>query len=378
MGRERSTAVRTRVGDVAQLLDRLAPCCLAQSWDNVGLLAGDADTPCRSLLLCVDLAPAVVQEAKTSSCGLIVAYHPPIFRPISRVLPARAEGGTAIWEAVAAGIAVYSPHTALDAAPGGTNDVLAELAGVIVEGPFEFVDRGKQECKVVVFVPAGEVERVAEAMFDAGAGRIGDYMKCSYRVAGQGTFFGTETTDPTIGQKGRLEYVDEIRLESVVPADCVPAVVDAIRRSHSYEEPAFDIYPLRPEPARGVGRIGRLKRPTTLGALARMLKRRLKLPAVELVGDESQAVKRAAVCVGSPGRLPLERPACADCDVVITGELRHHDALAFGAPGVSAVLLGHWASERPGMEALGARLREHLPGVKVHLSGADRPPTCFV
>jgi len=375
VGKRRSAAAAYKVGDVARHLADIAPPQLAQDWDNVGLLAGDERAPCPAVLLSVDMTEAVVEEARGRGCGLITAYHPPVFRSISRIQPARSAGAPAIWEAVAAGIAVYSPHTALDAAAGGTNDVLAELVGVVVEGPIEYADPRPTSCKVVVFVPPAQVERVAEAMFAAGAGHIGDYTKCSFRLAGRGTFLGGQTTQPTVGRKGRLESVDEFRLETVVPSERLPAVVEAVRRFHPYEEPAFDIYPVRPEPVPGIGRVGRLRQDATLGLLALSLKRRLRLKAVEVVGSPRRPVRRVAVCAGSAGRLPLERKASAECDAVITGELRHHDALAFAAMGVAAIAVGHWASERPVLRSLAGRLRERLPGLGVRVSAADKPPS---
>jgi hypothetical protein len=249
---------------------------------------------------------------------------------------------------------------------------------VKVEGPFEWVEPGEARCKLVVFVPPAEADKVADAMFAAGAGRIGEYTKCSYRLSGTGTFLGGDASNPSVGQRGRYETVDEVRLETILPDACVPAVIAAMRNAHSYEEPAFDVYPLKGEPARGIGRVGTLARATTLGSLARALKKRLSLGAVEIVGDGDRTVNRAAVCVGSAGRLPLERAAAVACDVVITGELRHHDALAFRAAGMSAVLLGHWASERPALEALEARIRAAFTSLTVTASATDRAPTTII
>lgn len=372
------TSKAATVGDVARFLDSVAPPNLAQRWDNVGLLAGDPTAPCRHVSLCIDMTAAVVRAAMSVKSDLLLAYHPPIFKPLSRLLAAETKGGTPVWDAARAGIAVYSPHTALDAADGGTNDVLAELAGVTVEGPFEWVSPGAASCKIVTFVPPAEADAVAEALFTAGAGRIGEYTRCSYRIAGTGTFFGGEGARPAVGTRGRYETVDEIRLETVVPQSDVPAVVAALRRAHSYEEPAFDVYPLAGEPTRGIGRVGVLARATRLASLARSLKKKLSLDAVEMIGDGDQHVQRVAVCVGSAGRLPLERAAAAECDVVITGELRHHDALAFQSAGMAAIMLGHWASERPALDALAARIRSAFDQLNVSVSSADQAPTAFI
>lgn len=363
----------TLVCDAARALDTLAPTSLAQSWDNVGLLAGDSDAICRRILLCIDLTPPVLDEAVETRADLVVAYHPPIFRPVQRFL---ATGGaeSLVFRAAAKGIAIYSPHTALDAAPGGTNDVIAGLCGLRDVRPFEYVSPGRPQFKLVTFVPPAQLDTVANALFAAGAGRIGEYEQCSYRLSGEGTFFGTESTNPAVGRKGRLELVEETRIEVIVPQRSLPDVVTALRRSHPYEEPAFDIYPLAPEPVAGIGRAGSLPQRLTLGLLGRRLATATGSKVTTLVGDPRTPARRAAVCVGAAGRLPLEKPYSSDCDVIVTGEIRHHDALTLLREGKTAVALGHWESERPVLRPLTTRLKPLLPGVAITISRRDRAP----
>ena len=368
-GRKQST-----VADVRAALDEIAPPSLAQSWDNVGLILGDPAGIVRRVLLCIDLTLPVVQEAIRGKFDFIVAYHPLIFKPIHRVRADSTGTDASVFHCARAGIAVYSPHTALDAADGGTNDVLAALAGVRDPRPLEYADTpGAPRCKLVVFVPASDVERVADALFDAGAGRIGEYEKCSYRVSGRGTFFGGASTKPTRGARGRLEIVDEIRLETVVPSDRIPHAVAALRAAHPYEEPAFDLYPLKPEPTDGIGRVGPLEKPTSLAALARRLQRATGARCVQLVGDPQRRIERAVIVAGAAGSLPFRTTLCAG-DVVITGEIRHHDALAIERSGAAAIALGHWASERPVLHPLAEALRTRIRSIRVVVSIADADP----
>jgi dinuclear metal center YbgI/SA1388 family protein len=358
---------------VASALNELAPPDLAQAWDNVGLLAGDRGGPCGKVLLCIDLTRAVLDEGSEAGCAMVVAYHPPIFRPVARLL-ADSDGTDAIvHDAIRRGVAVYSPHTALDAAPGGTNDVLAGLCGLSRIEPFEFVTPDPAPFKVVTFVPPDRLDAVARAMFAAGAGRIGDYEQCSYRLQGEGTFFGAESTDPQVGEKGRLERVRETRIEMIVPAAKLPEVIAALRAAHPYEEPAFDVYPLHPEPRPGIGRVGTLPKGTTLNRLARELKRVTGSKVVMTVGAGGRRLARAAVCVGAAGGLPLEKPRSADCDVIVTGEIRHHDALTLQRIGKCAIALGHSESERPVLKPLARRLSE-ATGVQTLISRRDTPP----
>ncbi len=362
------------VGDVSDALDAIAPPVLAQSWDNVGLLVGDRAAPCRHVLLCVDLTPQVLAEAVAKKCDFILAYHPPLFQPIKRILADSADTDAVVHGAIAHGLAVYSPHTALDAAPGGTNDVIAGFCKLSDVEPFEYVAAGASQSKVVTFVPRSHLEPLTSAMFAAGAGRIGDYERCSYRLEGEGTFFGTESTSPHVGRKGRLERVAETRIEMVTANECLPEVIAALRRSHPYQEPAFDIYPLASEPTAGIGRVGQLPPGTSLGSLARSLRRLARSRVSTIVGTAGTRIRRAAVCVGAAGRGPMEKPRCVDCDVIVTGEIRHHDALAILRSGKTAIALGHWESERPVLAPLARRLDAAVGTVTTTVSRRDAGP----
>jgi dinuclear metal center YbgI/SA1388 family protein len=330
-------------------------------------------------MCCIDMTPAVVAEAKAKGVDLILAYHPPLFREVKRLVGHSRGMGGVMFSAVSAGMAVYSMHTALDAADGGTNDVLAELVGLGPTVPFSFADKPADECKVVTFVPTEHVDRVADAMSAEGAGQIGLYQRCSYRIAGQGVFFGGEGASPTVGQRGRLETVDEIRLEMVASSRDLPAVCSALVSAHPYEEPAYDVYTLRAKPGSdGIGRVGNLQKKTTLAALARRLKKEVGAKGVQIVGRPNGRVGRAAILVGAAGTLPLTAPNAADADLIITGEIRHHDALTILRHGKSAIALGHWTSERLVLNPLAKKIRRALPGLKVHVSRADAEPLCTI
>jgi dinuclear metal center YbgI/SA1388 family protein len=370
----KASSRKITIGDVARILDTLAPPELAQEWDNVGLLVGDRSSLCRRVLLCIDLTPPVLDEAIKAKADLLISYHPPIFKPVNRLLADSGGTDAFVHQAIARGIAIYSPHTALDAAPGGTNDVLAVLCGLKDIEPFEYVQPPAREFKIVTFVPAKALDNVAQAMFQAGAGRIGDYEQCSYRLEGQGTFFGTETTDPKVGRKGRLEKVAETRLEMVVDRRLLPEVIDVLLRSHPYEEPACDVYPLAAAPTFGIGRVGDIPGGTTLGKLADKLRRATQSKVVMLAGSKQTKIRRVAVCVGAAGRLPLERARSADCDAIVTGEMHHHDALTLLRLGKSAIALGHWESERPVLGPLADRLSRIFLTLRFFVSETDTGP----
>jgi dinuclear metal center YbgI/SA1388 family protein len=281
--------------------------------------------------------------------------------------------GKMLWNLARAGVAVYSPHTAFDNTQGGINDLLAARLGLTEVVPLRPL-AGLAQCKVVVFVPEGDLERVADALFAAGAGQIGEYSQCSFRLAGTGTFFGSEASQPTLGQKGRREQAQEWRLEVICPEAKADAVVAAMRQAHSYEEPAYDVYSLRPGPAKaGAGRLGRLPRPTPLADLAQTVKSQLAASLVQTVGDSKRAVQRVAIACGAGGDF-LNDAADAQADVLLTGEMRFHDYLAALERGLAVILPGHYASERCGIEDLARRLQEQWPTLQVWPSRAERDP----
>src|SRR6266849_2234484 len=225
------------VAEISTFLDDFAPPSLAADWDNVGLLLGDPAAPVERIMTCLTVTDAVTAEAVAEKTHLLVSHHPILFRPIKRLITAEAEGNRLLTLA-RCGVAVYSPHSALDNCRGGINDILARRLGLSEVVPLRWAE-GPRQCKVVVFVPQADLERVADALFAAGAGHIGEYSQCSFRLPGTGTFFGSEAAHPSIGEKGRREQVNEWRLEAICPETRIDQAVAALRRAHSYEEPAF-------------------------------------------------------------------------------------------------------------------------------------------
>jgi dinuclear metal center YbgI/SA1388 family protein len=360
------------VSHLIDAMEAIAPTRFAAAWDNVGLLVGDPRSPVSAVLLAIDCTRAVVNEALRERCEAIVAYHPPIFDPLKRFV-----AGSPAFEAARAGLSVFSPHTALDVAEGGTNDVLADSLGIEARAPLRAAAQPDTEYKLVTFVPSEHVDAVSSAVFAAGAGRIGRYSSCSFRTPGTGTFFGEAGAQPVVGEAGRLEEAPEVRLETVVPAVRSAAVVEALRRAHPYEEPAFDLVRLAPAaPPRGFGRVGEVP-PSTARSLVDRVKRQLGVSHVLVAGDLDAQVSRAAVCAGSGGDLvPDAIAACAQ--FFLTGELRHHDALRAVDAGLVVVCARHWTSERIALGALERGLSERLPGVRVSQSRDDREPLAFV
>ncbi len=350
-------------------MESVAPTRHAEAWDNVGLIAGDPAQAVTKVMLCIDYTPEVACEAAGEKCDAIVAYHPPIFEAVKRVVV-----GSVVFDAIRRGVALYSPHTALDVAEGGTNDMLADAIGLIERTPLRLAQTKANQFKLITFVPEKDVERVSTALFDAGAGRIGKYSACSFRSQGTGTFFGADGTNPAVGEAGRLERAEEIRIETVVPVAKIEAAIRALRSAHSYEEPAFDLQQLAAPPeGLGLGRIGDFAKPVERAALVDRVKKELELNHVLVAGPMDGVARRAAACAGACGDL-LDDAIARQADFYLTGEMRHHDALKAVRAGMTVVCTLHSNSERAVLKRLKARLEESLAGLPVVLSRLDRDP----
>src|SRR4051812_5014422 len=350
-------------------MEQIAPTGHAESWDNVGLLVGDPEAKLVRVMLTIDYTSAVADEAKEAKCDTIIAYHPPIFDALKRVT-----SSSAIFDAIRRGVAIYSPHTALDVAEGGTNDMLADAIALVDRSPLKLAQTKVSQYKLVTFVPKDHIDKVSDALFAAGAGRIGQYSSCSFRSPGTGTFFGEEGTNPAVGKAGKLERAEEIRLETVVAIDRIDVVIRALKRSHPYEEPAFDLNQLAAPPeGLGIGRVGKLPGDVTAEMLINRIKRELEIDRVLVAGDVTRLIKRAAVCAGACGNL-LDDAIKQKCDLYLTGEMRHHDALKAIKNGMVVVCTLHSNSERAMLKRLRDDLVRRLPGLEVLLSQQDRDP----
>ena len=363
-----------KITEITAEVEKIAPLKLAQDWDNVGLLVGDAAKNVKNILITIDITTDVVAEAKRLKTDMILSYHPVIWDGLKTVT---ADGaGAVVYELVRAGISVYSIHTAFDVVAGGVNDALADMVGIVNAEPIgDFVSGpGGEQYKLVTFVPVNEAGAVADAIYAAGAGAIGNYSHCGFQTEGVGTFLPLDGAKPAIGQKGRLQKVDEIKLEAVVPAGKVAAVVSAMRRAHPYETPAFDVFRHYDVESRfGLGRMGALGGGEALLAIIQRIKKVTGAKAIGIVGPQKRTVRTAAVCAGSCGKI-INSVIAEKCDLYVTGELKHHHALAAQEAGVTCICLSHTVSERFALKNLANRLKKRLKNVTIRLSKKDTDP----
>ncbi|MFH1022980.1 MAG: Nif3-like dinuclear metal center hexameric protein [Planctomycetota bacterium] len=338
-----------RTGEIAGTLDVGLERRLADTWDNSGLLVGDPHRPARRALLTLDVTAETIREAVRAGAELIVSHHPVIFDPLKTVNEETPKGSL-VSEIIRRRLAVYAAHTNVDRMQGGINDRLAALAGIREPRPLASVS-GRGNVKIVTFLPEKDIPRVRAALCASGAGVIGEYRECSFSAPGTGTFRGGAASNPRVGQKGRFETVAERRLEVVVPADRIAAVVAAMRKVHSYETPAYDVYPLvEVSPGAGYGRWGDLEKPVRAGDWLRRLRRALKSSVVRTTGDLRRRVKRVAVCGGAGGEF-LREALSRGVELYVTGDVRHHHFDEAASAGVILADAGHAETDWAGFAA---------------------------
>ncbi len=373
---------RMKLPQVLAALEEIAPLSLAEDWDNVGLLLEPKErASVKACMLTIDLTRPVYDEAVKQGCDLIVSYHPPIFSGLKRLTRQDAQQAILL-DASRRGIAIYAPHTALDAAMGGVNDWLMDGLGVKGGRPNAptSAHRSGMDTKIVIFVPDTHVGIIRDALVAVGCGHIGDYSNCSFELEGQGTFRGGKNSKPVVGVAEQLERVEEIRLEMVCRSSQLGTIDDVIRSCHPYEEAAWDAYALRPKPSPrlGQGRHGTFTRPLSVNTLVKKVKGLLGLSHVRLAvakkHEEGALLESVALCAGAGASVLLNRKE----DFILTGEMRHHDVLAFVARGQTVVLCDHSNTERGFLSVYAERLKPLLAGVEVYLSKSDRDPLVIV
>jgi dinuclear metal center YbgI/SA1388 family protein len=368
------------LGDLTALLDEWFPPGQADDWDAVGLVCGDPAAEVDSILLAVDPVAAVVDEALAEGAQLLVTHHPLFLKGVHG-FAATTPKGRVVHRLTTAGCALFTAHTNADSPPGGVSESLARALGLEEVRPL-LADPTPPLDKIVVFAPVEAADRVRAALAGAGAGAIGDYDSCTFTSTGEGRFRPLTGARPTIGEVGRPEQVEEVRIETVCARHRRADAVSAMLAAHPYEEPAYDVLELAAldEHDRGSGRVGRLPGPMSLGDFALHVSHTLSATAhgVRVAGDPAQPVETVGLC-GGAGDFLLDRARAAGVDVYLTSDLRHHPASELREHGAPALVdVAHWAAEATWLPVLRRRLVEALGDtVEVRVSTINTDPWTF-
>lgn len=363
-----------KIKDIANALEMFAPLPLQDDFDNAGLQIGLTDAEVAGVLLCLDVTEAVVDEAIASGCNLIISHHPVIFKPLKRITGSNYVERCII-KALANGIAIYSAHTNLDNAPGGVNYRIAEILGL--QNVRILLPKEDSLLKLAVYVPASHTDAVRDALFAAGCGEIGNYGSCSYNVEGFGTFKANEGCNPFCGNIGELHRENETRIETIMPSYIKGRVIKALLNAHPYEEPAYDIYPVKNSwDAVGTGVIGELPAERDEIGFLQEIKEKFAVGSVRHTPLLGRKIKRVALCGGAGGSFAGAAMA-AGADVYITGEARYHDLFNYTGKMLMAVI-GHYESEQYTMDIFAEIINGQFPGVKVTKTTVDTNPVKYM
>lgn len=337
-------------------IEALAPKHLVESWDNIGLLLGQAEQQVKKVLVTLDVSEAAVAYAAKRQFKLIVAHHPLIFKGLTNIRTDTPKGKL-IAELLKNDIVVYAAHTNLDSCSSGISVVLATSLGLNNIRPLSAAFSEKLY-KLVVFVPKTHADIVQNAISEAGAGHIGNYSHCAFRSEGKGTFRPLAGAKPYIGAENKLEVVEEIRLETILPAEITNRVLQSMLHSHPYEEVAYDLYLLENKGnTLGLGRIGSLPAEMTLLQFGELVKQRLDKKVLKIAGELNNKLSSVAVCGGSGASL-IKEALSAGAEVLVTGDVSYHAAQEAVSAGLAIIDAGHFATEVIGMQSLAEYLAD--------------------
>ncbi len=329
------------IKDITNYLEQIAPLAYQEDYDNAGLLVGDATAAVSGILICLEVTEAVLQEAQSKGCNLIIAHHPFIFRPIKKLTGSNAVERCML-QAIRQGIAIYAIHTNLDNVAHGVNQQIAQILGL--QDLSILLPKAAVLHKLITFVPLSSVDVVLQALHQAGAGRIGNYTHCSFVHTGIGSFRPTEAATPYIGVPNQLEKIEESRIEMVFPAYLKDAIIQVLQATHPYGEVAYYIHKLENIDAQiGAGMLGTLPQPLSGEAFLDYLKAKMNLSCIRHTAPIDRPIKGVAVC-GGAGSALIQQAIVKQADVLITADVKYHDF--FNTEGKILVAdIGHYESE---------------------------------
>ncbi|MEQ9441292.1 MAG: Nif3-like dinuclear metal center hexameric protein [Cyclobacteriaceae bacterium] len=362
-----------RVQDVTAYLETIAPRSYQESYDNAGLLTGDPQAEVRGILVSLDAIESVLDEAIEEGCNLVVAHHPIIFRGL-KSLTGRNYVERTIIKAIKHDIALYAIHTNLDSVYNGVNAKIAEK--LALQQTRVLAPKRQTLSKLTTFVPQKDAETVLNALSAAGAGHIGNYKNCSFQVSGTGTFQPNALANPHIGEAGKLERVEEQRIEVIFPSHQTSSVLRALQAAHPYEEVAYYLHNLENENQEvGSGMIGQLPEALSAPDFLAYLKEQMDLPMIRHTALPDRPVQTVAVC-GGAGSFLLPSALRQQADAFVTADFKYHEF--FDADGQLIIAdIGHYESEVYTKELLRDFLCEKFVNFAIRLAKANTNPVFY-
>ena len=362
-----------KISEIISHLEEIAPPAFQESYDNAGLLTGDASEECTGILVTLDSTEEVIREAIQKNCNLVVAHHPIIFRGLKKITGKNYVERTII-TAIKNDVAIYAIHTNLDNVLAGVSGKMAEVLGL--KNVNILLSKENTLKKIFTFVPIESAEQVRKAIFDAGGGNIGKYSQCSFNMDGNGTFTAKEGADPYIGEIGKPTTTKEMKIEVVFPAFLENKIVDAMLAAHPYEEVAYDVIALSNYYQNaGSGVIAELEQTMSERDFLVHLKSRFNLQGIRHTPLLNKPVKRVALC-GGAGSFLISNALASNADMFISSDIKYHEF--FDADGKMVIAdIGHFESEQFTTELLHQLLAEKFPTFAILKSGIKTNPVNY-
>jgi dinuclear metal center YbgI/SA1388 family protein len=359
-----------KIKDIIQILESIAPKAYQESYDNSGLNIGNTEADITGVLCTIDVTEALLDEAIDKGDNLIIAHHPLIFHELKSIT-GRNTIERIVIKAIKHDIAIYIGHTNFDNIPEGVNARICEKLNI---KNYSILSPLKEHLnKLVCFVPTSHAENVRNAIFEAGAGHIGNYDCCSFNSEGSGSFRGLDNSKQFVGEKGTLHFEKEVKIEVVLPRFLKSSVLSALLKVHPYEEVAYDFYALANDNNyAGAGMIGELDEYMTLSELLEILKKTFHADGIRYTGELEKRVKRIAVCGGS-GSFLINEAKTQNADVFITGDMKYHQFLD-NEKDLSIIDIGHYESEQFTKDIFYESVKKKMPKFAVHLSEVKTNP----
>jgi dinuclear metal center YbgI/SA1388 family protein len=360
----------TKIKDITNFLHGIAPARLQEDYDNAGLIVGENDTEVTGILISLDCTEAIIDEAIALGCNMVVAHHPIVFRGMKRFNNASYIERTII-KAIKNDIAIFAIHTNLDNVSHGVNHKICEKIGL--KHTTILAPKSQMLKKITTYVPSDFVDKVADAMHEAGAGHIGKYKDCSFRVEGLGTFTPTEGSKPFIGLHGHKSIENEVRIEMIFPSYVQNNVVKAMKTAHPYEEVAYYLHTLDNDNQEiGAGMVGMLEEAMSTIDFLAMLKRNMELNVIKHTKILKEKVQKIAVCGGS-GSFLTRNAISSGADVYISADYKYHEY--FDADGqIMIVDIGHYESEKYTIDLLFDLISNNFRNFALHCTKNSTNP----
>jgi len=362
------------IKQITNFLESYAPLEYQESYDNCGLIIGDANAEVKGALITLDCTEAIIDEAIATGCNLVIAHHPIIFSGLKKL-----NGSNyierAVIKAIKNDIAIYAIHTNLDNVHNGVSAKIAEKLGL--ENCKILAPKSDLLRQLVVYCPNANAETLKTALFEAGAGTIGDYDQCSFTSIGKGTFRANENCTPFVGEIGENHTENEDRIEVIYPKFKERAILDAMEVAHPYEQVAHQIYVLdNKHQLVGSGIIGELKTPVDAQVFLKNLKLNMQTDCVRHTSLVKQQIKTVAVCGGS-GSFLLKNAMAAKADIFITADFKYHEF--FDAENKIVIAdIGHYESEQFTKDLIYDLLVKNFTKFAVRLSKVNTNPIKYL